>query len=89
MSFAFEVEPIISVCIHQWRFALDNIELLRKSNDKEDGNENDTVETGSKCPRTQGGRIMKGHDFWARVDAFFVDMINARGHNLTSSHWKE
>ena len=32
---------------------------------------------------------VKGQDFWAKVDAFFVEMINACGWNLTATCWKE
>jgi len=75
------------------RFALDNIDLIKKAKkekDDDDDDDDETPETGSKRARTQGGgRIMKGQDFWARVDAFFVEMINARGRNLTATRWKD
>lgn len=74
------------------RFALENIDLIKKAPAKTSGDGDDDLDapqTGSKRARTQGGRITNGEDFWGKVDAFFVSMIEVRGRNLTGSSWKE
>ena len=74
-------------------FALDNIDLIKKAKkegeDDDDDDDDDTSPIGTKRAHTVGGRITKGEDFWARVDAFFVNMIKERGRSFVGNRWKE
>ncbi|KAF7975988.1 hypothetical protein HWV62_8146 [Athelia sp. TMB] len=92
----FEEDMGVGYTIHNAllrRFGLDNvtlIELVAPANDDDDDSElipDDSAATGSK--RKQGGRIPKGEDFWARVDAYFASHIESKGSNLLDMRWKE
>ena len=81
-------------CIHamnlQHRFGLDNLDLIRKqstanSDNSSEAPETDSTPTGTKRQRTQGGRIVKGEDFWGRVDTWFFELVTRFGRDLTEA----
>ena len=53
----------------------------------DDGEDSDSPPT--KHAHTQGGRIVKGEDFWGKVDTYFAVMVHKHGRVLTGLEWWE
>lgn len=72
---------------------MENISIIKKAvpkdDDAPDSDESTPVVVPAKRKQRAGGRTPTGEDFWALVDAWFLEKVKALGTNLAGPQWKE